>query len=109
MSVTVTAEETREKFLDRINALCGAGDRDHALSSSLAAVGLPSIDSSGPNVRTYVRTNERRGERKWRTRVPARARTHARVHICEVRRGPRAPLSKKLTRPPYGEKILHPR
>lgn len=77
MSVTVTAEETREKFFDRINALRGAGDRDHALSSSLAAVGLPSIDSSGPNVRTYERTRDAAKGSGERVCLLVHAHTHA--------------------------------
>lgn len=42
----------REKFLDQINAFRGAGDRDHALSSSLPAAFLRLFEA------------QRRGERK---------------------------------------------
>lgn len=42
----------REKFLDQINAFRGAGDRDHALSSSLPAAFLRLFEV------------QRRGERK---------------------------------------------
>jgi len=41
--------------------------------------------------------------------------TYIYKHVCkgrevpaEVQRGPRAPLSKKLTSPPHDEKILYP-
>lgn len=70
----------------------------------------PSFDSSGPNVRTR---NAAKGSRERESACVRRIRTYVSTHthreiLAEVRRGPRAPLSKKLTRPPHGEKIFHP-
>lgn len=79
--MSVATKGTQKIFLDQINALRGAGDRGHALSSSLAAVALPSTLRDRIYERTNERTNERRGERKWRARVPAHTRTYANTHI----------------------------
>jgi len=111
--IWVTTKGTQEIFLDQINVLRSAGDP--ATPCLLLLPLLAFLRLFGTEC-----TNERRGERKWRTRVPSCTRMyaiHANIHVCvraaeipaEVRRGPRAPLSKKLTSPPHDEKILHPR
>jgi len=67
----------RERFFNQINALCGAGDRDHALSSSLAAVGLPST-LRDPNVRTRPETRRKEVQSTYARRT----RTHPCTHIA---------------------------